>query len=149
MNAHDLYVVSPYLAMAGAGLLVIIFDLLLPRRIHGLLPYLAFLLLAGPFILSLVQFYDLGLAANLVRDGTGVGEASILLGSLSVDRFALFFNFLVTGAVGLGGAGFDRLRAAAAQVPGRVFRTDAFLGHRHDAAGGGDRTDNHLRSAWS
>ena len=101
MNAHDVYVVSPYLAMAGAGLLVIIFDLLLPRRIHGLLPYLAFLMLAGPFVLSLVQFYDLGLAANLVRDGEGTGEASILLGSLSVDRFALFFNFLVTGAVGL------------------------------------------------
>ena len=82
-------------------MLVIIFDLLLPRRIHGLLPYLAFLMLAGPFVLSLVQFYDLGLAANLVRDGEGTGEASILLGSLSVDRFALFFNFLVTGAVGL------------------------------------------------
>jgi NADH-quinone oxidoreductase subunit N len=101
MNAHDLYVVSPYLAMAGAGLLVIIFDLLLPRRIHGLLPYLALLTLAGPFVLSLAQFYDLGLAANLVRDGEGAGEASILLGSLSVDRFALFFNFLVTGAAAL------------------------------------------------
>ena len=101
MNAHDLYVVSPYLAMAGAGLLVILLDLLLPRRIHGLLPYLAFLMLAGPFILSLVQFYDLGLAANLVRNGDGSLEASILSGSLSVDRFALFFNFLVTGAVGL------------------------------------------------
>lgn len=101
MNAHDLYVVSPYLAMAGAGLLVIIFDLLLPRRIRGLLPYLALLTLAGPFVLSLAQFYDLGLAANLVRDGEGAGEASILLGSLSVDRFALFFNFLVTGAAAL------------------------------------------------
>ena len=101
MNAHDLYVVSPYLAMAGAGLLVIIFDLLLPRRIHGLLPYLALLTLTGPFVLSLAQFYDLGLAANLVRDGEGAGEASILLGSLSVDRFALFFNFLVTGAAAL------------------------------------------------
>ena len=101
MNAHDLYVVSPYLAMAGAATLVIIFDLLLPRRLHGLLPYLAFLTLAGPFALSLVQFYDLGQAANLVRNGEGIGEASILLGSLSVDRFALFFNFLVTGSAAL------------------------------------------------
>lgn len=101
MNAHDLYVVSPYLAMAGAALLVIIFDLLLPRRMNGLLPYLAFLALAGPFVLSLVQFYDLGQASNLVRDGESSGEASILLGSLSVDRFALFFNFLVTGAAAL------------------------------------------------
>ncbi len=101
MNAHDLYVVSPYLAMAGAALLVIILDLLLPRRMHGLLPYLAFLTLAGPFVLSLVQFYDLGQASNLVRDGESAGEVSILLGSLSVDRFALFFNFLVTGAAAL------------------------------------------------
>ena len=101
MNAHDLYVVSPYLAMAGAATLIIIFDLILGRRIHGLLPYLAFLLMAGPFILSLVQFYDLGLGANLVRGGEDGNEASILLGSLAVDRFALFFNFLVTGAVGL------------------------------------------------
>ena len=97
MNAHDLYVISPYLAMAGAATLVIIFDLILPRRAVGLLPYLAFLLLAGPFVLSVYQFYDLGQAANLVRGESG-GEASILLGSLSVDRFALFFNFLVTGA---------------------------------------------------
>ena len=100
MNAHDVYVISPYLAMAGAGLLVILFDLLLPRRATGLLPYLAFLFLAGPFVLSLYQFYDLGQAASLVREGTG-GEASILLGSLSVDRYALFFNFLVTGAAAL------------------------------------------------
>ena len=109
MNAHDLYVVSPYLAMAGAAALVIILDLFLPAsgrggRGRGLLPYAAFLLLAGPFVLSLIQFYDLGDAANLVRGGeagSDGAEASILLGSLSVDRFALFFNFLVTGAAAL------------------------------------------------
>ena len=100
MNAHDVYVVSPYLAMAGAAILVIVFDLILPRRANGMLPYIAFLLLAGPFALSLYQFYDLGQGANLVRGETG-GDDSILLGSLSVDRFALFFNFLVTGAVAL------------------------------------------------
>ena len=106
MNAHDVYVISPYLAMAGAAILVILFDLVLPRRAGGVLPYLAFLLLAGPFVLSLYQFYDLGLAANLVRDGTDPSAssgqaASILEGSLSVDRFALFFNFLVTGSAAL------------------------------------------------
>ena len=100
MNAHDVYVISPYLAMAGAATLVIIFDLVLPRRAGGLLPYLAFLMLAGPFVLSLYQFYDLGEAASLLRS-TGDDGASILTGSLSVDRFALFFNFLVTGAAAL------------------------------------------------
>ena len=104
MNAHDLYVVSPYLAMAGAAALVIILDLLPPlstRTGRGLLPYIAFLLLSAPFALSLIQLYDLGQSTNLVRDGQSIGEASILLGSLSVDRFALFFNFLVTGAAAL------------------------------------------------
>ena len=100
MNAHDLYVISPYLAMAGAALLVIVFDLILPRRAGGLLPYLAFIFLAGPFLLSLYQFGDLGQRDNLLRGGQD-GEASILLGSLSVDRFALFFNFLITGAAAL------------------------------------------------
>ena len=100
MNAYDVYVISPYLAMAGAAILVIIFDLALPRRAGGMLPYLAFLLLAGPFVLSLYQFYDLGQATNLVQGGPD-GEASILEGSLSVDRFALFFNFLVTGSAAL------------------------------------------------
>ncbi len=106
MNAHDLYVISPYLAMAGAATLIIILDLILPRRAGGILPYLAFMFLAGPFVLSLIQFYDLGQAANLVRGESGPGslsggEPSILLGSLSVDRFALFFNFLVIGAAAL------------------------------------------------
>ena len=100
MNAYDVYVISPYLAMAGAATLVIILDLVLPRRAGGLLPYLAFLFLAGPFVLSLYQFYDLGQAASLVRGGSE-GDSSVLLGSLSVDRFALFFNFLVTGAAAL------------------------------------------------
>ncbi len=100
MNAHDVYVVSPYIAMAGAAILVIIFDLVLPRRAGGMLPYLSLLLLAGPFALSLYQFYDLGQTGNLVR-GESSGSPSILLGSLSVDRFALFFNFLVTGAAAL------------------------------------------------
>ncbi len=100
MNAYDVYVISPYLAMAGAATLVIILDLVLPRRAGGLLPYLAFLFLAGPFVLSLYQFYDLGQAASLVRSGSD-GDSSVLLGSLSVDRFALFFNFLVTGAAAL------------------------------------------------
>ena len=94
MTVHDLYVISPYVAMAGAGLLVILFDLALPRK--GALPYLAFLALAGPFVLSLVQFYDLGDSPSLLGDG-----ASVLAGSLSVDHFALFFNFLVVGAAAL------------------------------------------------
>ena len=101
MSVHDLYVISPYLAMAGAAVLIILLDLALPKK--DLLPYLALAALTAPFVMSLIQFYDLGASANLLK---GAGEfstedPSILLSALSVDRFALFFNFLIIGCVAL------------------------------------------------
>ena len=101
MSVHDFYVISPYLAMAGAAVLIILLDLALPKK--ALLPYLALAALTAPFVMSLIQFYDLGASANLLR---GAGEfstedPSILLSALSVDRFALFFNFLIIGCVAL------------------------------------------------
>ena len=101
MAVHDLYVISPYLAMAGAAVLIILLDLALPKK--ALLPYLALAALTAPFVMSLIQFYDLGASANLLK---GAGEfstegPSILLSALSVDRFALFFNFLIIGCVAL------------------------------------------------
>ncbi len=101
MSVHDFYVISPYLAMAGAGVLVILLDLVLRNK--SLLPYIAFAALAGPFVLSLIQFYDLSGTTALLHgsDAFAAEEPSILLGALSVDRFALFFNFLVMGAAAL------------------------------------------------
>ena len=101
MSVHDLYVISPYLAMAGAAVLIILLDLFLPKK--ALLPYLTFASLSAPFVMSLIQFYDLSGSANLLK---GAGEfstedPSILLSALSVDRFALFFNFLIIGCVAL------------------------------------------------
>jgi NADH-quinone oxidoreductase subunit N len=100
MTAHDVYVISPYLGVAGVAILVILVDLVAPRK--GVLPALAFLGLLAPLSLSLVQAFDLGDSLNLVRgaDPLAAGEASALLGSLSLDRFALFFNFLVLAASG-------------------------------------------------
>jgi len=101
MSVHDFYVISPYLAMAGAAVLIILLDLALPKK--ALLPYLAFAALAAPFVMSLVQFYDLAGSTNLLK-GAGdfaTEEPSILLSALSVDRFALFFNFLIIGCVAL------------------------------------------------
>ena len=101
MSVHDIYVIAPYIGMAGAGILVILFDMATGRK--GILPTVAFMGLLVPFAFSLVQAFDLGNQLDLVR-GAGAldaGEASILAGSLSVDRFALFFNFLVLAATGL------------------------------------------------
>ena len=103
MSVHDFYVLSPYLAMAGAGVFVILLDLVLPQRSKSLLPYFAFAALAGPFVMSLIQFYDLGGGANLLKgaEAFATEDPSILLSAISVDRFALFFNFLVIGSVAL------------------------------------------------
>ena len=101
MSSHDVYLVSPMLAMAGLGILIILFDLVTPRK--GFLPAFALLGLLAPFVLLLIQFYDLDDSVNLVQEAGPLasGEASVLLDSLSVDRFGLFFNFLVLAAVGL------------------------------------------------
>ena len=101
MSVHDFYVLSPYLAMAGAAIFVILLDLVLPKK--SLLPYFAFAALAGPFVMRLIQFYDLGGATNLLRgaEAFSTEDPSILLSAISVDRFALFFNFLIIGSVAL------------------------------------------------
>ena len=101
MSAHDVYLVSPLLAMAGVGILVIIFDLVTPRK--GLLPAFAILGLVAPLVLLLIQFYDLNDSVNLVREAglLAGGESGVLVDSLSVDRFSLFFSFLVLAATGL------------------------------------------------
>jgi len=101
MTVHDFYVLSPYLAMAGAALLIILLDLALPKK--SLLPYLTFAALTGPLVMSVIQVYDLGSATSLIQgsDAFSNEDPSILMGALSVDRFALFFNFLVIGSVAL------------------------------------------------
>ena len=101
MSAHDIYVISPYLGVAGVAVLVILVDLVIQRK--AVLPVVAFLGLLAPVALSLVQAFDLDNQLNLVRGSEpfATGAGSVLVGSLSVDRFALFFNFLVLAATGL------------------------------------------------
>lgn len=101
MTTHDLYVLSPYLGVAGVAILVILLDLVVRRK--GLLPVFALLGLLAPLAMSLIQAFDLEDSVSLLQgsDPLSSGQASILLGSLSVDRFALFFNFLILAASGL------------------------------------------------
>lgn len=95
MTVYDLYLVSPYLAMAALAMLVIVADLITRRT--GLLVGLSFVGLAAPAALSAWQLLDLTSsgASELTAEG------SVVLYTLSIDRFALFFNFLILAAVGL------------------------------------------------
>ena len=98
MNLYDLYLISPQLAVACAGILVILLDLVFQRK--GFLPYAAFAGLMVAAALLVVQSIDLADANDLVTDGN-VRATGVLAGSLSVDRFSFFFNFLVLAALGL------------------------------------------------
>ena len=94
MSIYDLYIISPYVAMSLAAVLVIVVDLFSPKK--ALLPAAAILALLAPLALSLIQLDALGDSPHLLAN-----SASVLTGSLSVDRFALFFNLLVIAATGL------------------------------------------------
>jgi NADH-quinone oxidoreductase subunit N len=95
MTAYDLFLVSPYLALAALAMLVIVADLVTRRT--GLLVGLSFVGLAAPAALSAWQMVELtGSGANELT-----AEGSVILYTLSIDRFALFFNFLILASVGL------------------------------------------------
>ena len=95
MTAYDLYLVSPYLALAALAMLVIVADLVTRRT--ALLVGLSFVGLAAPAALSAWQLVDLTASGASAL----TAEGSVILYTLSIDRFALFFNFLILAAVGL------------------------------------------------
>ena len=98
MTLYDLYLISPQLAVASTGILVILLDLVFQRK--GFLPYAAFAGLLVSLTFLVIQSVDLAGAVNLV-DAVDSGAAGVLAGSLAVDRFSLFFNYLVLAALGL------------------------------------------------
>ena len=95
MTAYDLFLLAPPLALAALALLVITADLITRRT--GVVVGLSFIGLAAPAALSAWQ------AAELASSGASAltAEGSVILYTLSIDRFALFFNFLILASAGL------------------------------------------------
>ena len=89
MTGHDVYLLSPEISLVGLALLVMALDLVVRRK--GLLTIVAVAGLALPLALSIVLWGEVS------SDGKMVG----VLGALSVDKFALFFKFLILGVTGL------------------------------------------------
>ena len=98
MSLHDLYLISPQLAVAGVGVLVILLDLLVTRK--DVLPVVAFIGLVVPLLLLLHQVSITGASYTLLV-GSSEFQADALQGSFSLDKFSLFFNFLILGSVAL------------------------------------------------
>jgi NADH-quinone oxidoreductase subunit N len=95
MTAYDLYLISPHLALAALALVVIGVDLFTRRT--GVLVGVSFVGLAAPAALSAWQMVELASTGS----GELSAEGSVVLYTLSIDRFSLFFNFLILAAAGL------------------------------------------------
>ena len=76
---YDLYLISPQLAVASTGILVILLDLVFQRK--GFLPYVAFAGLLVSLAFLVIQSVDLAGAVNLVDEAES-GAAGVLAGSL-------------------------------------------------------------------
>ncbi|MBI4310390.1 MAG: NADH-quinone oxidoreductase subunit N [Chloroflexi bacterium] len=89
MTVHDLYLLSPEIALAGIGGLVVLLDLVVRRK--GVLPAVALAGLLLPAALSVLLWSD-------VSNG---GQLAGIFDTLAVDKFALFFKFLVLSVVAM------------------------------------------------
>ncbi len=91
MTAHDIYLIAPEIALAAVAGVVVIFDLLL--RDKRLLPYIAVLGLLAPAGFAAVLWIDVSAESS--------GALTGLFDTVVVDKFALFFKFLVLSIVAL------------------------------------------------
>jgi NADH-quinone oxidoreductase subunit N len=89
MTLNDLYLLSPELSLVALAGLLVLLDLVMPRK--GLLAALAVLGLGAPLAFSISLWFSL--------DAAGVGQMQGVFNTLFVDRFSLFFKFLLVGAV--------------------------------------------------
>ncbi len=91
MTTHDLYLLSPELSLAGVAMLVILLDLFVSRK--GTVMAFGVAGLALPVIFSLILWTDL--------NTNGATEMQGVFGTLVVDKFSLFFKFLLSAAAAL------------------------------------------------
>jgi NADH-quinone oxidoreductase subunit N len=91
MNLHDVYLLSPELSLAGLGIVIVILDLAIKRK--GILAVISVAGLAVPLAFSIALWGDV--------TGEPGGQMSGIFNSLVVDKFSLFFKFLVMGIVAL------------------------------------------------
>lgn len=95
MTIHDIYLLSPEISMAGLAMLLILVDLVVSRK--SVLTIVAVLGLAVPLALSIVLWFDLtGQAATQMKADFGTEIVTFV-----VDKFSLFFKFLLVGATAL------------------------------------------------
>ena len=91
MSVHDLYLLAPEISLAALASLLVLVDLVVRKK--TVLPILAVLGLAVPLIFSLMLWFDLSAGDTMQMRG--------LFNTLVVDKFSLFFKFLLIAAAGV------------------------------------------------
>ena len=91
MSAFDLYLLAPELSLAALALVLVLVDLVVRNK--TVLPVLAVLGLAVPLIFSLMLWFDLSSGDTMQMHG--------MFNTLVVDKFSLFFKFLLIAAAGI------------------------------------------------
>ena len=93
LTLNDIYLISPELSLAGLATILLLLDLVVTRK--GLLAALAVFGLSVPLGFSIALWMGL--------DGTWVQpeNTGMFRDTLSVDKFGIFFKFLILGATSL------------------------------------------------
>ena len=91
MTLNDIYLLSPELSLAAIALALILLDLFVSRK--SLLAGFAVAGLFIPVILGVILWADL--------DASSTEQMRGVFGTLAVDKFSLFFKFLLAAAAGL------------------------------------------------
>ena len=91
MSVYDLYLLAPELSLAALAAVLVLVDLVVRNK--TVLPILAVLGLAVPLIFSLMLWFDLSGGDSMQMHG--------MFDTLVVDKFSLFFKFLLIAAAGV------------------------------------------------
>lgn len=91
MSVYDLYLLAPELTLAALAIILALVDLVVRNK--TVLPILAVFGLAAPLIFSLLLWFDLSSGNTMQMHG--------LFNTLVVDKFSLFFKFLLIAAAGV------------------------------------------------
>tara|TARA_Y100000588_G_scaffold100422_1_gene109154 strand:- start:915 stop:2438 length:1524 start_codon:yes stop_codon:yes gene_type:complete len=92
MDLHDLYILSPELALVSLAIGLILLDIIITRK--ELIPIIAVIGLVLPVSFAVALWFDPEINTSAINSG-------VLEGTLVVDKFGLFFKFLVIAVVGL------------------------------------------------
>ena len=89
VEAHDLFLVSPELGLLGLAVAVILLDLVIPRK------NVVFIIAVAGLLIPTAA------GINLWDEVNATGPQAALNGALVVDKFALYFKFIVLGVLAL------------------------------------------------